>query len=100
MLSRTSRWTKFTEKKRESIENLGLLVRSPGALLLCALCSMKEPLHIIYEQGGFEAIVVFAHEQDINAVRAMQEVCNEFVSSLLSDLLFSSYLLFSNYFSV
>ena len=51
------------------------LLRSPEVLLLCALASMKEPLHILCEQGGLEAIILVAHEKEPNALRALREVC-------------------------
>lgn len=66
--------TSMERGKRESVDNLAPSIQGPESLLLCALCSMNETLQIIYELGGFEAIIVLSHEQDLNAIRVMQAV--------------------------
>jgi len=66
--------TSIERGKKESVEDLTPSIQGPESLLLCALCTMNETLQIIYELGGFEAIIVLAHEQDLNAVRVMQAV--------------------------
>jgi hypothetical protein len=70
--------TSVERRKKESIEDLELLKQDPESLLFCALCSMNESLQIIYELGVFEAIIVLVHEQDLNAVKVMQAVCDKF----------------------